>query len=97
MIVKEELKDGRVRTYSDSGYMITRDGFVFEEAVDVVPHTYTETDIRIETTPAYTAEQLEGMTSAELKAICTEMGIATSMVKQNMIDLILGKQSSLTD
>lgn len=46
-----------------------------------------------ETTTAYTAEQLEAMTSTELKAICIELGIPTSMVKQNMIDLILGKQN----
>ena len=47
--------------------------------------------------PAMTAEQLAEMTTTELKAICTELGIATSMVKQNMIDLILGEQNVLTD
>lgn len=42
----------------------------------------------------YTAEQLTDMTTTELKAICAELGIATSMVKQNMIDLILNKQTN---
>lgn len=48
-----------------------------------------------ETETAYTAEQLAEMTTTELKAICTELGISTSMVKQNMIDLILGKQNAI--
>lgn len=43
---------------------------------------------------SYTADQLAEMSSTELKAICVELGIPTSMVKQNMIDLILGKQNS---
>lgn len=50
---------------------------------------------QIEEETAYTAEQLEAMTSTELKAICVELGIPTSMVKQNMIDLILGKQNEV--
>ena len=57
---------------------------------------YINTEPIEEVNEAYTAEQLADMTTAELKAICTELGIATSMVKQNMIDLILGKQNNLT-
>lgn len=48
----------------------------------------------VEEPQAYTAEQLEQMTNDKLKAICIEMNIPTSMVKQNMIDLILGKQNN---
>lgn len=44
---------------------------------------------------AYTAEQLEAMTAAELKSICAELGISATMTKQNMIDLILGKQNEI--
>lgn len=47
-----------------------------------------------ETEHAYTAEQLEAMTSTELREICSEMGISGTMTKANMISLILGKQSN---
>ena len=43
---------------------------------------------------AYTAEQLEAMTSTELREICAELGISGTMTKANMISLILGKQSN---
>lgn len=38
-----------VRTYSDSGYMIERDGIRYEEAIDPAEtgRTYTETDTLI--------------------------------------------------
>lgn len=49
-----------------------------------------------EETTAYTAEQLNGMTNAELSAICSEMGISGSMTKANMIALILDKQNNIT-
>lgn len=41
-----------VYTYSDSGFMIERDGVEYSEAVDVTdaPYTYTETETPIETT-----------------------------------------------
>lgn len=50
MIKTEKLTiKGRafVRTYSDSGYMIERDGVLYGEAIDPAEHgrTYTETDI----------------------------------------------------
>ncbi|MBQ0015165.1 MAG: hypothetical protein KBS82_07610 [Oscillospiraceae bacterium] len=41
---------------------------------------------------AYTAEQLAEMTTTELKAICTELGISTDMDAENMITLIMDKQ-----
>lgn len=61
--------------------------------------TYVEYEVEevAETETTYTAEQLAEMTNAELEVICAELGISTSMVKQNMIDLILVKQNSLTD
>lgn len=57
--------------------------------------TYVEYEVEEVTETSYTAEQLNGMSTTELKAICVELGIPTSMVKQNMIDLILGKQEEL--
>lgn len=38
-----------VRTYSDSGYMVERDGICYSEAIDPAEYgrTYTETDERI--------------------------------------------------
>lgn len=38
---------------------------------------------------SYTEEQLETKSSTELKAILTDMGISTTMNKENMIKLIL--------
>ena len=40
-----------VRTYSDNGYMVERDGAMYSEAVDPLGsgREYTETDIPIET------------------------------------------------
>lgn len=38
---------------------------------------------------SYTEEQLETKSSTELKAILTNMGISTTMNKENMIKLIL--------
>ena len=45
-------------TYSDSGFMIERDGVEYSEAVDVTdaPYTYTETETPIET-PEMTDEE----------------------------------------
>lgn len=51
MVITEYYKtreDGVVlnRTYSDSGYMIERDGVLYSEAIDPaeIERTYTETD-----------------------------------------------------
>lgn len=49
MIITEILEDGRTHTYSDAGFKIQQEtGVVYDDAVDSVPHTYTETDIPIE-------------------------------------------------
>lgn len=52
MIVTESLTiNGRafIRTYSDGGYMVERDGVMYSEAIDPAEtgRTYTETDERI--------------------------------------------------
>lgn len=67
MIVTETLSDGRVHTYSDAGYRIvqTDTGAVYDDAIDVVPHTYTEADEPIPQTEADPAE-LIGMLEAAL-------------------------------
>ena len=49
MIISEILEDGRTHTYSDAGFKIRQEtGVIYDDAVDSVPHTYTETDIPIE-------------------------------------------------
>ena len=49
MIVIETLSDGRTHTYSDAGYKIMQEtGAIYDDAIDVAPHTYTETDIPID-------------------------------------------------
>lgn len=57
-----------VRTYSDEGMMIERDGVRYFEAVDPAGtnRTYTETD-----EPAYTEEATE----ADYQAALAEMGV----------------------
>lgn len=52
MIVTENMTiNGKtfVKTYSDSGYMVERDGVRYSEAIDPIDsgRTYTETDERI--------------------------------------------------
>lgn len=58
-----------VKTYSDSGYMVERDGVRYAEAIDPAElgRTYTETD-----------EPVEGMTETEEKAKAYDilMGVA---------------------
>ena len=54
MIVKEKLTiNGRefIRTYSDAGFMVEREGVQYSEAVDPAQfgREYTETDVPIET------------------------------------------------
>lgn len=69
-------------------------GYDYRLKADLTWELY-ELPIIEEEQTTYTAEQLAEMTTTELKSICTELGIATSMVKQNMIDLILGKQNAI--
>lgn len=60
MIITEILEDGRTHTYSDAGFKIQQEtGVVYEDAVDVVPHTYTETDIPIEDDSDNTQETVD--------------------------------------
>ena len=51
MIIVEKYKDNLVRTYSDKGMCIERDGVLYNDAIDLKEfgYTYTETDIPIET------------------------------------------------
>lgn len=53
-----------------------------------------EEAIEEEAQHGYTAEQLEAMSSAELREICSELGISGTMTKANMITLIMDKQSN---
>lgn len=49
MIKTKTLEDGRTYTYSDRGIKIRQEtGIIYDEAVDIIPHTYTETDIPVE-------------------------------------------------
>lgn len=62
MIVTEQLiiNDRRfTKTYSDSGFMVERDGAQYSEAIDPAEfgRTYTETDIPIEGEAASEIEQ----------------------------------------
>lgn len=51
-----------VRTYSDTGKMIERDGVVYEEAIDPesTGRVYTETDVEIELTAEEALDILTG-------------------------------------
>ena len=53
-------------TYSNSGFMIERDGVEYSEAVDVIdaPYTYTETETPIETPEMTTEERLQDAETA---------------------------------
>ena len=53
-------------TYSDSGFMIERDGVEYSEAVDVADatYTYTETETPIETPEMTTEERLQDAETA---------------------------------
>lgn len=65
-------------TYSDSGFMIERDGVEYSEAVDVTnaPYTYTETETPIET-PEMTDEEYLNM--SVLKVIDKAVSHSTSV------------------
>lgn len=72
MIVTENLTiNGKpfIRTYSDSGYMVERDGVRYWEAVDPagLGRTYSETD-----------EAVEGMTETEQKAAAYDILMGVS-------------------
>ena len=56
-----------IRTYSDNGYMVERDGARYAEAIDPteVGRTYTETDERIE----------DEATAEDYEAALGEMGV----------------------
>lgn len=74
MIVTESMTVGGkafVRTYSDSGYMVERDGVRYGEAIDPAEfgRTYTETDEPIE------ADDLTE-TEEKAKAYDVLMGVA---------------------
>ena len=53
-------------TYSDSGFMIERNGVEYSEAVDVTDasYTYTETETPIETPEMTTEERLQDAETA---------------------------------
>lgn len=65
-------------TYSNSGFMIERDGVEYSEAVDVTdaPYTYTETETPIET-PEMTDEEYLNM--SVLKVIDKAVSHSTSV------------------
>lgn len=58
-----------IRTYSDSGYMVERDGVRYSEAIDPahLNRQYTETD-----------EPVDGMTETEQKALAYDILMGVS-------------------
>ena len=75
MIKTEQLtiNDRRfTKTYSDSGFMIERDGVQYSEAIDPTElgRTYTETDIPI--------EGETGLTVSDTLELLSEMGVDVS-------------------
>lgn len=73
MILTENMTFGGkpfVKTYSDLGYKVERDGIRYDEAIDPAEfgRTYVETDEPIE---GYTEEA----TSADYEAALAEMGV----------------------
>lgn len=63
MIVIEKYRDNLVRTYSDKGMYIERDGELYSEAIDIEAfgYTYTETDRPIETEKATEEDYLNAL------------------------------------
>lgn len=50
MIKTEIIENGRIHTWSDLGMKIMQEtGVIYDDAIDVIQHTYTETDIPIHT------------------------------------------------
>lgn len=75
MIVKENMEiSGRafVKTYSDTGFYIERDGEKYSEAIDPadIPREYIETDEPIDSGEELTVSDTLGMLS--------EMGVKTT-------------------
>lgn len=74
MIVKKNLTIGGkpfIKTYSDAGMLIERDGEQYSEAIDLAElgREYTETDIPIEVDePVEPVEPVEPMDETEEKA-----------------------------
>lgn len=60
-----------IRTYSDSGYMVERDGIRYSEAIDPAEfdRQYTETDEPIE------GEATDEATEADYQAALRDMGV----------------------
>lgn len=75
MIQAEKLNDKLVRTYSDAGFKIKRDGVIYDEAVDPIElnRKYTETDIPVSQSEKTYTEILE------------EQGALLLMKPQNII------------
>ena len=65
MIIREELEGGFIHTYSDLGLKIRQEtGAVYDDAIDVVEHTYTETDEPVDdedASPEEVVQALEGI------------------------------------
>lgn len=102
MIVKEDLGNGMIRTYSDLGVQIEREGVQYSEAIDPagLEREYTETDfpvkIGIETMAemkAYTdskIRELIGQYQANQAALLSLMPLETQAeMIQNDTDNIL--------
>lgn len=75
MIVKENIEIGGrafVKTYSDAGFYIERDGVRYSEAIDPadIPRTYTETDEPVE-------DDGEELTVSDTLGMLNEMGVNT--------------------
>lgn len=75
MIVKENMEIGSrafVKTYSDAGFYIERDGVRYSEAIDPadIPRTYTETDEPVE-------DDGEELTVSDTLGMLKEMGVKT--------------------
>lgn len=76
MIVKENIEIGGrafVKTYSDGGFYIERDGEKYSEAIDLadIPREYTETDEPVE-------DDGEEPTVDDALGMLSEMGVKTT-------------------
>lgn len=72
MIISETIKlndTNYIKTYSDAGFYIERNGINYAEAIDMLGSgkEYTETDTLIETESATTEEQLRQVTEKTAK------------------------------
>lgn len=75
MLVRENMEIGGkafVKTYSDKGFYIERDGAKYAEAIDPadIPRTYIETDEPIE-------DDGDELTVADTLGMLKEMGVDT--------------------